>query len=80
MSNKESMDTLIVNYFTNLFSESNGDYSSVVGLVEPVASLMVIIVSNCDNDSLLAPFSTDVFRRAVFQIHSNKAPAQGSRS
>lgn len=61
------MGCLLVDYFSNIFFESNGDYSSVVALLKPV-------VTSRDNDALLAPFSVDDFYRAVFQMHPEKAP------
>lgn len=66
MSGKEGMGLIVINYFNNLFSVSNGDYPSVTELIEPV-------VSDSDNDRLLAPFSANEFHRAVFQMRLSKA-------
>lgn len=67
MFDKEGMGTVVLKYFTNIFSQSNRDYSCVINLIEPV-------VSSSDIDVLLAAFSADEFCKAVFQMHSDKTP------
>lgn len=46
------MGLIIMDYFNNLFSKSNGDYLGVTELIESV-------VSDSGNDRLLAPFSAE---------------------
>lgn len=60
------MGLIIMDYFNNLFSKSNGDYLGVTELIESV-------VSDSGNDRLLAPFSANEFHRAVFQMRLSKA-------
>lgn len=61
------MGLIIMDYFNNLFSKSNGDYLGVTELIESV-------VSDSGNDRLLAPFSAKEYCRAIFQMHPNKMP------
>lgn len=55
------------NYFQNLFSSTEAAY-------EPVISVVDTKLSAENNDLLLAPFSQDEFKAAVFQMHPDKSP------
>lgn len=65
VSDKEVIESVVLDYLLIFFSESNRDYSGVVDLIEPV-------VTNRDNGNLLAHFTVEKFRRAIFQMYPDK--------
>lgn len=67
VSSEDDLCDVAVNYFTDLFSVSNGSVSNVIDLVQAK-------VSDVDNGMLLASFTKDEFKRALFQMHPDKAP------
>ena len=65
---EEEITECFVSYFETLFgSENNCDTDPVIDLVQP-------LVEDTMKDMLAAPFSGDEVKRALDQMHPNKAP------
>lgn len=67
MQDKTGTGRLIVEYFNDLFSTPSSNY-------EPVVNLLENKVTNDINNGLLAPFKSDEFLKAIFQMHLDKSP------
>lgn len=67
MENQNGMCNVVVQYFENLFQRENGLYDPILDLVDKR-------LTHGDNANLLKPFRMTEFKRALFQMHSNKAP------
>lgn len=59
------MGNIVLEYFTDLYFASWGNYSSMVNLVKRQ-------VTRQDNDRLLAHFSVDEFKRDIMHMHLDK--------
>ncbi|XP_060972631.1 uncharacterized protein LOC133038482 [Cannabis sativa] len=61
------LDTVIIDYFRDLFQTSNIDLGSILNRVRPV-------VTQEQNEELLVPISEEEVRHALFQMHPDKSP------
>jgi len=65
---KKGIVDIVVSYFTDLFQTKN-IYNDFLHVINKIPTC----VSNYDNDSLLAPFSMDEFKGALFHMNSDKS-------
>jgi len=61
------------NYFVNIFQQQDSDFSSVLDVINP-------LISDNDNDLLMAPFTKAEFREAIFSMHPDKCSGPASYS
>ena len=61
------LDSLMINYFTDLFTSSNIEWSKIVPLIEAR-------VSESQNTEFLRPVLTEEVRLAIFQMHPDSSP------
>jgi hypothetical protein len=67
VNNQEGLCSLSLEYFTSLFTATTCD-------TEPILQVIKSCIDGEDNCMLVAPFNSDEFKNAVFQMHSDKAP------
>lgn len=56
-------------YFDDLFTEAIGSI-----YMQHILDMVAPRITQQENDMLLAPFTMEEFRKALFQMHSDKAP------
>uniref|UniRef100_A0A803PR19 Reverse transcriptase domain-containing protein n=1 Tax=Cannabis sativa TaxID=3483 RepID=A0A803PR19_CANSA len=61
------LDSLIVDYFQNLFVSTNSDFNDVVLSIVPS-------ITTVKNESLLAPITDEEVKKALFQMRPDKSP------
>jgi hypothetical protein len=64
---KAGLCSIAQDYFCNLYTPSDGDYSPIIATIPQC-------ISPQDNTSLTAPFKEEEFRQAVFSMHPDKSP------
>lgn len=63
---QNGLPEVIINYFTALFTSASGDVSPIISCVDRV-------VTTEHNDLLLAPFTSDEIKAALFSMHPDKS-------
>ncbi|XVF67745.1 hypothetical protein PTKIN_Ptkin10aG0146800 [Pterospermum kingtungense] len=67
INDKEGLSGIVKNYFNNLFAPSGSSY-------EPIIENVRAIITDEDNQLLLAPFTQEEFKEALFSMNPDKAP------
>lgn len=67
VSDPQGLNSIVLQYFQELFATNIDHYDSVINAVDPC-------VSDSDNTELLTPFTVNEFKEAVFSMHQDKSP------
>nr|GMD77815.1 ribonuclease H [Ipomoea batatas] len=67
VSSEDDMGEVMVDYFTNLFTASHGEFDEVLACITSR-------INPLDNVALLRPVTEEEVRQAVFQMHPDKSP------